>query len=72
MDEQVILRAVFLVFPGFYLKILQELLREPCNQNEIVAVIFRQFPREAGISRKWRERDEIWAIRWAGGGAGSS
>ncbi len=35
--------AIFIVFPGFFLNILQEPLREPCNQREIVAVIFRQF-----------------------------
>jgi len=35
--------AIFIVFPGFCLKQLQEPLREPCNQREIAAVIFRQF-----------------------------
>lgn len=32
--------AIFIVFLGFYLYILQEPLHEPCNQKKIVAVIF--------------------------------
>lgn len=32
--------AIFIEFPGFCLKILQEPPREPCDQKEIVAVTF--------------------------------
>ena len=40
--------AIFIVFPGFFLYILQEPLREPCNQREIAAV-FSTIPKHLQI-----------------------
>ena len=40
--------VIFIVFPGFFLNILQEPLREPCNQREIVA-FFSTIPKHLQI-----------------------
>ena len=39
------IKAFFLIFRGYCRNILHEPSREPCNQKEIAAVLFRQFIR---------------------------